>query len=47
MKKLDKAEKKKDLAKDSIRLTFKVVKASVFDLYSELKGHYTMYDLLE
>lgn len=35
------------MAKDSIKLAFKVVKASVFDLYSELKGHYRMFDLFE
>jgi len=47
MTKLDTAEKKKDMAKDSIALAFKVVKASVFDLYSELLGHYRMFDLFE
>lgn len=46
-KKLDAAEKKKDAAKDSIKLAFKVVKASVFDLYSELLGHYRMFDMLD
>jgi len=46
IKKLDSAEKKKDAAKNSIKLAFTVVKASVFDLYSTLKGHYTMFDLL-
>ena len=47
MKNLNSAEKKKDAAKNSIKLAFKVVKASVFDLYSELRGHYRMFDMLD
>lgn len=45
--KLNKAEKMKDAAKENIRTAFKVIKGSVFELFSELKGHYKLWEVKE
>lgn len=45
--KLNKAEKMKDAAKENIKTAFKVIKGSVFELYSELKGHYKLWEVKE